>query len=98
MKSKTYALLASVVFFNSLGNFLLRKGMKQVGDIHDYSPQALAEVFLKTFTSGAIWLGICSLLVFFVSHLLVLSSADFSYVQPASAIGYALVAVLGYLM
>ena len=98
MKKKTYILLAAMVFFSSLGNVLLSKGMKQIGEIHDYSHQALVGVFLKTFTSGTIWLGICSLLVFFISYLLVLSWADFSYVQPASAIGYAVVAVLGYLI
>lgn len=98
MKKKTYLLLASMVFFSSLGNVLLSKGMKQIGDIHDYSPEALLAVFFKTFTSGTIWLGICSLLVFFISYLLALSWADFSYVQPASAIGYAVVAVLGYLI
>jgi drug/metabolite transporter (DMT)-like permease len=96
MKKKTYILLASMVCFSSLGNVLLSKGMKQIGDIHDYRLQALVTVFWKTFTSGTIWLGISSLLVFFVSYLLVLSWADFSYVQPASAIGYAVVAVLGY--
>jgi drug/metabolite transporter (DMT)-like permease len=70
--------------------------MKQIGEIIDFSPAALASTFLKTFANGSIWLGILSLLVFFVSYLLLLSWADFSYVQPASAIGYALVAVLGY--
>src|SRR5690242_12841394 len=93
---KTYALLASMVFFSSLGNVLLGRGMKEIGEIVDFSPAALAAVFVKTFTNGSIWLGILSLLVFFLSYLLLLSWADFSYVQPASAIGYALVAVLGY--
>ena len=70
--------------------------MKQTGEILDFSPSALAATFVKTFTNGSIWLGILSLLIFFVSYLLLLSWADFSYVQPASAIGYAFVAVLGY--
>jgi drug/metabolite transporter (DMT)-like permease len=87
-----------MVVFSSLGNVLLSKGMKQIGDIKDFSLVALTEVFFKTFTNSTIWLGIFSLLVFFVSYLLALSWADFSYVQPASAIGYAVVAVLGYLM
>ncbi len=98
VQKKTLSLLASMVFFSSLGNVLLGKGMKQVGEIRDFSPVALFDVFLRTFTSGTIWLGILSLLVFFVSYLLLLSWADFSYVQPASAIGYALVAVMGYLL
>src|SRR5262245_54267170 len=98
MKGRTYSLIASMVVFSSLGNVLLSKGMKEIGDFNDYSLPALANVFFKTFTSSTIWLGILSLLVFFVSYLLALSWADFSYVQPASAIGYAVVAVLGYLM
>lgn len=98
LRKRTYLLLASMVFFSALGNVLLSKGMKQVGEIVDFSPVALFSVFLKTFTTGSIWLGIASLLLFFVSYLLVLSWADLSYVQPASAIGYALVALLGYLL
>jgi drug/metabolite transporter (DMT)-like permease len=85
-----------MVFFSSVGNVLLSRGMKQTGEIVDFSPAALTGAFVKTFTNGSIWLGILSLLVFFVSYLLLLSWADFSYVQPASAIGYAFVAVLGY--
>src|SRR5438132_741568 len=96
LHKKTYALLASMVLFGSLGNVLLSRGMKETGEILDFSPRALAGAFGKVFMNGSIWLGIWSLLVFFVSYLLLLSWADLSYVQPASAIGYALVAVLGY--
>jgi uncharacterized membrane protein len=96
MKKRTYFLIASMVIFSSVGNVLLSKGMKQIGDINDYSLPALAGIFFKAFTNSTIWIGILSLFVFFVAHLLVLSWADLSYVQPASAIGYALVALLGY--
>src|SRR5262249_4814397 len=91
-------LLALMVLFGSLGNVLLSRGMKETGEILDFSPLALAVAFLKVFMNGSIWLGIGSLLVFFVSYLLLLSWADLSYVQPDSAIGYAFVAVLGYFM
>jgi len=94
----TYLLLATMVFFGSIGNVLLSKGMRQVGEVDDFSPVALLSVFLKTFMNSSIWLGIFSLLLFFVSYLLLLSWADLSYVQPASAIGYAVVALLGYLL
>jgi uncharacterized membrane protein len=98
LRTKTYILLASMVLFGSVGNVLLSRGMKQTGEILDFSPAALAGAFVRVFTNGSIWLGISSLLVFFASYLLLLSWADFSYVQPASAMGYALVAVLGYFM
>ncbi len=47
-------------------------------------------------TSGMVWLGISCLLLFFVSYLLVLTWADYSYVMPASAVGYVIVTFLGY--
>jgi drug/metabolite transporter (DMT)-like permease len=97
-RTRTWVLLAAIVFFSSIGNVLLSKGMKQVGEISDFSPPALASAFLKIFMNGSIWLGIFSLLLFFISYLLLLSWADLSYVLPASAIGYAMVALLGYLL
>lgn len=95
VRQKTYVALALMVAFSSLGNILLSKGMKQVGEIRTYSFQSLLSIFLKIFNTPPIWLGIASLLIFFVCYLLVLSWADYSYVQPASAIGYAVVPLLG---
>ena len=43
-----------------------------------------------------IWLGISCLLLGFVSYLLVLTWADYSYVMPASAVGYPIVTFLGF--
>jgi drug/metabolite transporter (DMT)-like permease len=95
---KTYVLLVLMVFFGAVGDVLLSKGMKQIGAVDDWSPAALFDVFLQTFTSGTIWLGIACLILFFVGYMLVLSWADFSYVLPATATSYALVPLLGFLM
>jgi drug/metabolite transporter (DMT)-like permease len=48
--------------------------------------------------TGAIWLGIGCLLAFFVAYLLVLSWADYSFVQPSSALANGLTALLAYLL
>ena len=45
-----------------------------------------------------IWLGIAALALLFVCSLVLFSKIDFSYAQPATAVGYALVAVLGYVV
>jgi drug/metabolite transporter (DMT)-like permease len=95
---KTYVLLVLMVVFGSVGDVLLSKGMKQVGEVNDWSPAALRDVLLQTFTSGTIWLGIACLLLFFVGYMLVLTWADFSYVLPATAASYAVVPLLGFLM
>lgn len=84
-----------MVIFGPLGNVLLGKGMKQIGAVSTTSPRELAHVLLRVLQSPTIWLGIASLLTFFVTYMFVLSWADYSYVQPASSIAYVVVALLG---
>ena len=93
---RTALLLAITVVLGAVSNVLLSAGMKHVGRVELGSTVAFRRAFLRTFTAGEIWLGIVGLLVFFVCYLVLLSKVDYSYVQPASAMGYALVAVLGY--
>jgi drug/metabolite transporter (DMT)-like permease len=93
---KTYILIFFVVIFAPVGNVLLSKGMKSAGDVRVNSLSDLAHIGLRVFTSPFIWLGIGFLLLFFVSYLLVLSWADYSFVQPASASSFGVVALLGH--
>jgi drug/metabolite transporter (DMT)-like permease len=93
---KTYVLILLVIIFAPLGNVLLSKGMKNVGAVTLQSPAGLGHVFIQVFSSPFIWLGIGFLLLFFVAYLLVLSWADYSFVQPASATSYGVVAMLGH--
>lgn len=95
---KTYILILLIVIFGPLGNLLLGKGMKSVGTMTAQTPGAVARSLSLVLTSEFVWLGIGSLLVFFVAYSLVLSWADYSYVQPTSAFAYGTSAVLGYLV
>jgi|SRR5260370_2875848 drug/metabolite transporter (DMT)-like permease len=93
---KTYSSILLIVIFGPLGNLLLGKGMKGRGDIAAWTPAELARFVTFVLRSEIIWLGIGSLMVFFVAYTLVLSWADYSYVQPASAFAYATAALLGH--
>jgi drug/metabolite transporter (DMT)-like permease len=93
---KTYTLIFFMVIFGPLGDVLLSKGMKKIGAISSFTPANLAHLFSTVFSTGMIWLGIASLLAFFIAYTLVLSWADYSFVQPASSIAYGIVALLGY--
>jgi drug/metabolite transporter (DMT)-like permease len=95
---KTYFLIAVMVVAGPLGNVLLGKGMKHIGHPAIWPPSQLFHTGLNIFTSGSIWLGIGSLITFFIAYMLVLSWADYSFVQPASSLAYGVVALLGYLM
>jgi len=95
--TKTYVLLFLLVVLGSVGNTILSKGMKDVGDVDIAHVSALTLAAEHVLTDGAIWLGIAMMLGFMVCHMLVLSWADYSFVMPFSAIAYALVPLLGYL-
>ena len=97
---KTYLLILIMIIAGPLGNLMLGKGMKSIGKITTKisSPGEFVHVFSTVLSSGTIWLGIASLLAFFVAYMLVLSWADYSYVQPASAIAYGVVALLATLL
>src|SRR6202790_4970199 len=96
-KTKTYVLLFLLVFLGSVGNTVLSKGMKDVGDLDISHLQAIEAGAVSVLTSGTVWLGIALMLLFMVCHMLVLSWADYSFVMPFSAVAYALVPLLGYL-
>jgi len=98
LKLKTFLMILVMVICGPLGNVLLGKGMKQVGAIALWPLSRLFFDATRIFATVPIWLGICSLLVFFVAYMLVLSWADYSFVQPASALAYGVVAMLGYFM
>jgi drug/metabolite transporter (DMT)-like permease len=95
---KTYFLIAVMVIAGPLGNVLLGKGMKHIGELAIWPPSQLFHTGLNIFTSGPIWSGIASLTTFFIAYMLVLSWADYSFVQPASSLAYGVVALLGYLI
>jgi drug/metabolite transporter (DMT)-like permease len=93
---KTYVFLLFMVTFGPLGDVFLADGMKRVGALNMQDPASLFHFFAPAFASGTVWLGVILLLAFFVSYTLVLSWADFSFVQPASSLSYVIVALLGH--
>jgi uncharacterized membrane protein len=96
LRLKTFLMILVMVVTGPLGNVLLGKGMKRIGAVVVWPPSQLLHIGLKIFASPFIWLGISSLILFFVSYMLVLSWADYSFVQPASSLAYGVVALLSY--
>jgi drug/metabolite transporter (DMT)-like permease len=95
---KTYLFILFMVVFGPLGNVLLGKGMKRIGVVHVVSLAQVGHLLLRILSSPIIWAGVASLLSFFLAYLLVLSWADYSYVQPASSVSYAMVALLAHFL
>jgi drug/metabolite transporter (DMT)-like permease len=96
LRGKTAILLALMVFFGAWGDTLLGKGMRAVGPPGAWNAVEVVAFLGRAVVSPAVWTGFASLLLFFLSYMLVLTWADFSYVLPASAASYAVVPLLGH--
>ncbi|HWG58846.1 MAG TPA: EamA family transporter [Candidatus Acidoferrales bacterium] len=95
---RTHLLILIMVCVGPLGDTFLSDGMKRIGAPSRWNPAVLFQFFERAFTSGIVWIGIILLIAFFSAYMLALTWADFSYVQPASAMAYGVVAVLGYFL
>lgn len=98
LQLKTFVMISIMIIAGPLGNVMLGKGMQSVGAASIASVSGLLHVVGRIFANLSIWLGVASLLTFFIANILVLSWADYSFVQPASSMAYGVVALLSMLM
>lgn len=88
--------LLMVVCANT-GDLMLKRGMVQIGEV-TISFSGLLRTFISTLHNGTIWLGILFLIGFTLSYMTAVSWADYSYVMPAGAFGYAIQTMLAVLV
>lgn len=98
VRLKTYVLIVLMVAFGAMGDVLLGKGMRESGGISLGSFELFVDGIVRGFHNNLVWMGILSLIIFFLCYMLVLSWADYSFVSPASAISYAVVTFLGWML
>jgi uncharacterized membrane protein len=91
---RKYLVLAGVMIFGPVGDSLLSRGMKAVGNVslHNLSTVVFAV------TDPWVALGILFLLGFFATYMTALSWADLTYVLPATSLGYVLLAFIAKFM
>jgi uncharacterized membrane protein len=93
IRIKTLVMILAMVVCANTGDLMLKRGMTKIGAV-EVSASGLQHAFLATITNGTIWIGIVFLAGFMLSYMTVLSWADYSYVMPAGAFGYALLTLL----
>jgi drug/metabolite transporter (DMT)-like permease len=86
------------IVLGPLGNVMLGKGMKGIGPVSLNNFRNIGVIAVSVLSSPYIWLGIASLMAFMIVHMLLLTWADYSYVQPATSLSYATVALLSYFL
>ena len=90
MTFRKYLVLVGVMFFGSVGDALLSRGMKDVGSV---SLNNFGTVILSVMNPW-VALGILFLLVFFAAYATALSWADLTFVLPATSIGYVVLTLI----
>jgi drug/metabolite transporter (DMT)-like permease len=98
LQLKTIPLILISIILGPLGNVFLGKAMKSVGSLSSARTLDLVPIASRVLMSGYIWLGIVCLLIFFTVHMLLLTWADYSYVQPATSLSYVSITMLSYLL
>ena len=82
-----------MVLCANLGDLMLKRGMLQIGAVEISAP-GIWHALLSTIHNGTIWLGILFLIGFTFCYMTAVSWADYSYVMPAGAFGYAIQTML----
>jgi drug/metabolite transporter (DMT)-like permease len=96
LRIKTLVMVLAMVVCANAGDLMLKRGMTQNGAVQ-LTGAGVAHAFGLTVTNGTIWIGIFFLAGLMVSYMTVLSWADYSYVMPAGAFGYALLTLMAVL-
>jgi uncharacterized membrane protein len=93
LRIKTLVMVLMMVLCANTGDLLLKRGMTQIGAVK-FTQAGLTQALHLTIFNGTIWVGIIFLTGFMATYMTVLSWADYSYVMPAGAFGYALLTLL----
>ena len=97
LRIKTFAMILIMVACANAGDLMLKRGMTQIGAV-PLSLAGLEHAFLLTVTSATVWIAILFLIGFTASYMMLMSWADYSYVMPAGAFGYALLTLLAVVL
>jgi len=92
LKPSQYAILVVIMLTASLGDTLLSRGMSQVGAVDFHHLNLLFRALFNPYID----FGILLLIGFFASYMTALSWADLTFVMPATAFGYVVIALLSH--
>jgi drug/metabolite transporter (DMT)-like permease len=91
---KTLMIMLVAVTAGTVGDILLAKGMKEMGDISAMNFRGVLNAAVQALTTPKLIIGTAMLAVFFFLWLAVLSWEDLSVALPMQALNYVLVAFL----
>jgi len=79
------------------GDLMLARGMKQIGNVEISVPGSSTRCFPR-FRAEASWIGFSFLIGFTLCYMTAVSWADYSFVMPRGAFGYAVQTMLAIIV
>jgi len=91
LKPSQYAILVAIILSASVGDSFLKRGMAQIGAVDLHHLGLLWHALFNPYVD----IGIVLLIAFFATYTTALSWADLTFVMPATAFGYVVIALMG---
>jgi uncharacterized membrane protein len=98
LDSKTSIFLIIAITTGPLGSVYMRRGMEQAKLVDPWSFHVLFQISRMILTNADVGLGIVARVVSALAFMLMLSWADYSFVNPATSASYVITVLLGWLM
>jgi ceramide glucosyltransferase len=85
---RTVLILAFVVLTGTCGEISLTHAMKQIGEVHHFSPAAILKVLLRSLRQIWLWIAVGLMTLSFYAFLTMLSWYPVSFVVPVTSLAY----------
>jgi drug/metabolite transporter (DMT)-like permease len=86
---REFFLLFVIVVAGTGGELCVSRGMKEIGEVHDFRPVALVRFVFRSLLVRWMWLGVAMMAMAFFALLAALSFENVSFVVPVTALSYA---------
>jgi uncharacterized membrane protein len=93
LRIRTLLMVLALVVGSNVGDLMLKSGMTEIGAV-ELSATGLIRALPLTVTNLKIWIGIIFQIGCTAGFMAVMSWADYSYVMPVGAFGYAMMTLL----
>src|SRR5947209_7873759 len=93
--SKYFILIVATVLLNATSQILMKTGIGQVGKF-EFSGETFARMLFGAATNLFIIVGLTTMVISMVTHLMSLSRFDLSFAFPFISIAYVIVLLYGY--
>jgi ceramide glucosyltransferase len=85
---RTALILSFVVLTGTCGEIALTHAMKQIGEVHEFTPAAIFGVLLRSLRQVWLWIAVGLMALSFYAFLTMLSWYPVSFVVPATSLAY----------